>query len=171
MPSYQEMCDLFGFASKKASYDMAKKLIEAGVLGKDANGKLTPKQLFQALPALGVIKAGLPAQAYDQSQEIISFDEYLVNKPESTFVLTVSGDSMVDAGILEGDIVIVDGKKEPKNDDIVAAFIDREWTLKYFRKERGKVALVAANPKYPTLAPKESLNIGGVVVGVVRKYR
>ncbi len=63
-----------------------------------------------------------------------------------------------------------DKKREPKEKDIVAALIDNEWTLKYFHNQKGTVYLSAANPKYPDMYPKESLDIGGVVVSVIRKY-
>ena len=86
------------------------------------------------------------------------------------YLWRVSGDSMVGEGIRSEDLVILDKKREPKNGDIVAAFIDNEWTLKYFKKEGKKVALEAANPKYKPLVPRESLTLGGVVVSVIRKY-
>lgn len=78
---------------------------------------------------------------------------------------------MIDAGILPGDVVIIERGRTPKNGDVVLAEIDREWTLKYYKKEGGTIALVPANPKYPVLHPKEELQIAGVVAAVVRRYR
>jgi SOS-response transcriptional repressor LexA len=77
---------------------------------------------------------------------------------------------MIHAGIQSGDLVILDKKREPKNGDIIAAYIDNEWTLKYFFNEHGRVYLKAANPKYADLIPRESLINGGVVVKVIREY-
>jgi SOS-response transcriptional repressor LexA len=78
---------------------------------------------------------------------------------------------MIDEGIYDGDIVIVDKELEPKNDNIVAACVDGEWTVKCLRKQEGRVVLVPANKKYPVITPTQSLEIGGVVVNVVRSYR
>lgn len=122
------------------------------------------------IPFLGSIKAGFPTQDPVYNEDPVSLDQYLVPNPGYAFLLRVSGDSMIDEGIKQGDLVILDKKREPKDRDIVAALIDNEWTLKYFRNEDGKVFLAAANPKYPTLHPKESLSIGGVVVSVIKKY-
>jgi SOS-response transcriptional repressor LexA len=77
---------------------------------------------------------------------------------------------MIEAGINEGDIVIVDQKREIGKGDIVAACVDGEWTVKYLKKQDGKIFLVPANSKYPVIYPQQSLEIGGVVVSVMRKY-
>jgi repressor LexA len=122
------------------------------------------------LPLLGSIKAGYPVMADTLNDEHVSLDRYLVPHPGFTFLLKVSGDSMINEGINNGDLVILDKLREPKHKDIVAALIDGEWTLKYFRKEKGIVYLQAANPKYPDIYPKEHLTIGGVVVSVIKKY-
>src|SRR3989338_7237051 len=149
LPSYQEMCDLFGFASKKAGFLLAKKLIAAGILEKDSKGKLLPKNLVPALPLLGSIKAGYPSDAQQQILDTVSIENYLVSRPEQSYVLRVSGESMVDAGIFPDDLVIIEKGREPKNGDVVVAAIDGEWTLKYFYHRDGRVCLVAANSKYP----------------------
>ena len=77
---------------------------------------------------------------------------------------------MIEALIGDGDKIIVDPKREPLNGDIVAAIVDNEWTVKYFSKRNGKVELVPANKNYPIIRPTESLEIGGVVISVIRKY-
>lgn len=170
LPSYQEMCKLFGFASKKASFDLAKKLIAAGIIEKDDTGRLIPKRFFPPLPILGLIKAGYPDTADHQLLESMSFDQYLIARPERSYLLKVSGDSMIQAGINHGDLVVLEKGKEPKEGDIVVAYIDNEWTLKYYERRGGKVCLVPANPNYPILYPENSLTIEGVVVSVIRKY-
>lgn len=170
MPSYQEMCKLFGFASKKASFDLTKKLIEFSVLHKDRKGKLKLSQNFLPIPVLGTIKAGFPTDAEEQVIDEVTFDEYLVDRPEESYLLRVSGDSMKDAGIQEGDVVVVDKRTKPKVGDIVVAYIDNEFTLKYLQREKGKICLVPANSKYSKIYPKENLTIEGVVVSSMRKY-
>jgi repressor LexA len=97
-------------------------------------------------------------------------DEYLVAKPEASFLLQVSGDSMTGEGIMEGDLVIVERERTPKNGNIVVAEVDGDWTIKYFKKQGKTVFLEAANPKYPTIKPKTELRLGGVVTAVIRKY-
>ncbi len=78
---------------------------------------------------------------------------------------------MIDAGIHEGDMVVVEKGKPARNGDIVIAEIDGSWTMKYYEKQGSTVILHPANKNYPDLHPSEELSIGGVVVGVVRKYR
>lgn len=168
MPSYQEICYLFGYTTKASSQYLVKKLLEAGVLEKDENGKLLPKNLF-TIPNLGIIKAGYPTVA-DMQTDAIDVYDYLLNRPGTIFSLTVKGDSMIDEGIHEGDIVIVERERHPRNGDIVAANVDGEWTVKYYHNSFGDITLLPANKKYPVIKPRESLEIGGVVVSVIRKY-
>ena len=170
LPTYQELADVMGFASKNAAYKLANKLIEAGFLEKDEKGKLIPKRLFAPLPNTGIVKAGFPTVADEDMNDLVSFDEYLINRPEATFVLNVSGDSMIEAGIHDGDLVLIDRVQKVDDGDIVVANVDGEWTMKYYRKNGGEVALVPANKKDNVIKPKNSLEIAGVVISVVRKY-
>ena len=168
MPSYQEIAYLFHYATKASSQHLVKKLLEQGVLDKDENGKLVPKNLF-TIPNLGIIKAGNPTVA-DMQRDAIDVYDYLLNRPGTVFSLTVKGDSMIDEGIHEGDIVIIEREREARNGDVVAAQVDGEWTVKYYKNDFGDVSLVPANKNYPVIKPRESLEIGGVVVSVIRKY-
>lgn len=169
LPTYREMTKLFGFASTNAVAYAVYKWIKAGIFKMDGN-KLVPSSQFFGLPLLGSIKAGHPVEANEFISESVSLDEYLVGNPGYTYLLRVSGDSMVGEGIRSDDLVILDKKREPKNGDIVAAFIDNEWTLKYFKKDGKQIKLEAANPHYKPLVPRQSLTLGGVVVSVIRKY-
>src|SRR5437868_14180265 len=92
-----------------------------------------------------------------------------VSKTHGTFALRVSGDSMIGAHILDGDIVILEQSKEVHNGDIVAALIDDETTLKRYVVDRGRPYLKAENPRYPNLSPARELEIQGVMVSLVRK--
>jgi len=170
LPSYSEMCKLFGFASKRASFILASKLIEAGILLKDEMGKLIPGKEFLAIPLLGTITAGLPQEEYQNFMKSITIDQFLIKRPESCYALQVRGDSMTDAGIFEGDIVIIDKGKTPRINDIVVAQIDNKFTLKHFKYKQGKIVLMPANSKYKPLYPSDSLVIFGVVTSVIRKY-
>ena len=170
LPSYSEMLTLFGFSSKNSVYKLVQKWMEEGFVKKDDGNKLSPTNKFFALPFLGIIKAGYPILA-EENKNYLSLDEYLIGDPQSSFLLKVSGDSMIDAGIFDEDIVIIERKKEASNGDIVLAEIDREWTLKILRKDASnKKYLEAANPKYPLFYPQKELQIFGVVKAVIRKF-
>lgn len=170
LPSYQEMCTLFGFASKKASFELGKKLIKAGIVEKDSTGRLIPKQLFPSLRLLGSIAAGIPTPAEEQLLSTMSFDHFLVNRPERSYLLKVRGDSMVEAGIHDGDLVVIEKGVLPSERDIVVAEVDGEFTLKYLRKKEGQFYLMPANREYSPIYPRDNLTIFGIVVSVIRKY-
>ncbi|KXK08898.1 MAG: LexA repressor [Microgenomates bacterium OLB22] len=170
LPTYQEIADLCGFASKNAAFKLTQKLIDAGYLSKDEKGRLIPLRLFAPLPNMGIVKAGFPTPAEEELDSVMSLDEYLVDHPEATFMLKVSGDSMIEAGIQPGDTVLIEKGKKPKDGDIVVACVDSEWTMKYYHLEQGQIVLVPANGRYEKIVPKESLELAGVVVSVVRKY-
>ena len=116
------------------------------------------------------MQAGFPSPAEEELVDILSLDEFLVENPEATFMLEVTGDSMIDAGIHPGDIVLIDKSKTARNNDIVIAEVDGEWTMKYFMKDKQGVRLEPANKAYSTIRPRNSLRIGGVVRTVIRKY-
>ena len=170
MPSYSEMADIIGVRSKSVVDFWVKKLIAAGSLQKDARGFLSLKRRPLGLQLAGEVCAGFPSPAEEELRDVISFDEYLVGRPESSFLLSVTGDSMSGAGIMDKDLVIVERSREPKNGDIILAEVDGNWTMKYFRKKGKMVTLEAANPKYPPIIPQNELRIAGVITAVVRKY-
>ena len=169
MPSYAEVCTLFGYKSKNAAYRLVQKLVEAGVVAKSAGGRLIPKNLG-GLRLLGTIQAGFPTPAEEEVLDTISLDEYLVQKPQSCFLLRVVGESMIDEGIRPDDLVIIERGRVPRHGDIVLAQIDNDWTLKFFEKHQGQVRLVPGNKKFPILYPKAELRVTGVVTSVIRKY-
>jgi len=171
MPSYAELMDLFGYKSKGAVYKVAKKLIEEGVIAKDGRGKLLPtSKLLGEIRVLGEVRAGFPSPAEEELADTMTLDEFLIGNKEATYMLKVVGDSMKDAGIMEGDMVIVDRSATPKNNDIVIAEVDGEWTMKFFKKKGKSVYLQAANKKYKDIYPEDELNISAVVKSVIRKY-
>jgi repressor LexA len=101
----------------------------------------------------------------------MSLDQYLIENREATYLLKVKGDSMLDAGIQPGDLVIVERTNTPRVGDIVIAEVDGEWTMKYLRKQGNRLYLAPANKKYRPIFPKEALKVVAVVTAVVRKYR
>ena len=171
MPSFSEIGEMVGLRSKNAVFKLINKLEGLNVLERDAKGRLIPRSLASSVKLLGSVEAGFPSPAEEELADTLSLDDLLIQNPEATFLLKVSGDSMSGAGILPGDMVIVDKGQPPRSGDIVIAEVDGEWTMKYLRKRGDRVTLVPANPKYQPIKPKNELKIGGVVTAVVRKYR
>lgn len=171
-PSYAEMAELFGYASKAAAYGPVQKLTELGYLQKSANGRIVfTSKITSQISVLGTVQAGFPSPAEEELLDTMSLDEFLVARPEATYLLTVSGDSMIEAGIHPGDLVLVEKGGAPKAGDIVIAQVDGEWTMKYFGKDNAGVYLDPANPSYSRIRPKSSLTVGGIVRAVIRKYK
>jgi SOS regulatory protein LexA len=169
LPSYDGLASLFDVQSKGSLYKYVKRFIEEGLIAKSPDGKLIPTTKMYGITVLGTIQAGFPTGSEEEATDTISLDNYLVQNPQSSYLLTVSGDSMKDAGIVEGDLVIVDRSKAAKTGEIVVAQIDNEWTLKYLMKEKGQAFLRAANTKYPDIHPNNEMNVAGVVTSVIRK--
>lgn len=117
------------------------------------------------------ISAGFPSPADDYREDSLDFNQYLVHHRASTFVFTVKGESMVAAGIFDGDKVVVDRSVDPKHNHVVIAVVNGEYTVKRLFKWRGIVELRAENPSYQTIkfSDTDELTIWGVVVGVIRK--
>ncbi len=170
MPSYAEIMQLVGFKSKNAVYKLVNKLIGEGVLEKDSSGRLIPNKLIGEVPMLGLVEAGFPTVAEETVLDTLSIDEYLINDKDKTYLLEVKGDSMIEAGIQEGDLVVAERTSNPKEGDIVIAEVDGGWTMKYFRKKGGQVYLEPANKHYKPIYPEYDIKIAAVVTGMVRKY-
>ena len=171
MPSFSEIGELVGLRSKNAVSKLVGKLEKSGVIERDEKGRLLPGSLAHPLKVLGKVEAGFPSPAEEELADTLSLDQLLIQNREATFLLKVSGDSMSGAGILPGDMVIVDKSRQPKSGDIVIAEVDGQWTMKYLKKRGENVALIPANPKYHPIRPKNELKIAGVVTAVVRKYK
>jgi repressor LexA len=171
MPSFSEIGEMTGLRSKNAVFKLVGKLEELKVLSRDSKGRLIPGSIASAVRILGTVEAGFPSPAEEELIDTLSLDELLIQNRDATFLLKVSGDSMSGAGILPGDMVIVDKGQTPKSGDIVIAEVDGQWTMKYLRKRGDSVTLLPANPKYKPVRPKNELKIAGVVTAVVRKYR
>ncbi|MEK9771853.1 MAG: translesion error-prone DNA polymerase V autoproteolytic subunit [Nitrosomonadales bacterium] len=118
------------------------------------------------------VPAGFPSPADDHAEKRLDLNEYLIDKQETTFFVRVKGDSMVDAGILDNDIVIVDRSKQARLGAIVLASIDGEFTVKTLSKKKEIPVLLPANKNYQPIEVKETsqFEIWGVVTGSVRKF-
>ena len=170
MPGYQEIMALTGFKSKNAVWKFIQKLVDEGVVAKDARGRLSPR-MREGAPLLGLVEAGFPSVAEEELLDVMNFDEYLVPNKESSYILKVKGDSMIDAGIRSGDMVVVERRATYKSGQIVIAMVDGEYTMKYLRKQKdGSYYLEPANASYKPIYPSESFRVEAVVTAVVRKY-
>ncbi len=171
MPSFSEIGEMTGLRSKNAVFKLVGKLEQRKVLGRDAKGRLIPGSIASSVKILGTVEAGFPSPAEEELVDTLSLDDLLIQNREATFLLKVSGDSMSGAGILPGDMVLIDKGQTPKSGDIVIAEVDGEWTMKYLKKRGESVVLIPANPNYKPIKPKNELKIAGVVTAVVRKYK
>ena len=170
MPSYSEIMSLVGFASRASVFKLVNRLARAGFLQKDARGKLAPSNIWGDLRLLGLVEAGFPSPAEEDRGEHMNLDEFLIPRRDASYMLTVKGDSMQDAGIIDGDMVVVERGGDARPGAIVIAEIDGAWTMKYYRVKAGKPYLEAANKKYKPIFPKGELKIAAIVRAVVRKY-
>jgi SOS-response transcriptional repressor LexA len=133
IPSFREIAAMTGLRSKNAVSKLVRQMIMRELITQDAQGRLIPARRWREVPFVGLVEAGFPSPADEQLLETLSLEEWLIRNREATYLLRVRGDSMVDAGILPGDVVLVERGSEPHPGDIVIAQIDGEWTLKYFR--------------------------------------
>lgn len=171
LPSFSELQALLGYASKGGVQRLVNHLVERRIVEKDKTGRLIPGRFLEGgFKLLGSVQAGFPSPAEEELIDVISLDEFLVQKKEASFLVKVTGDSMIEEGIKPGDIVIVEKGKDPKHGDIVIAQVDGEWTMKYYMKHGKEIVLKAANRKYSPIKPKNELVVGGVVVACIRKY-
>ena len=171
LPSYSTMMALLGLRSKSPIAALVARLKLAGFLEFSPDKRLKPGRRFFERPIFDSVRAGFPSPAGDSRYDMLTIDEYLVERPSSTVLVTVKGDSMMDAGILAGDTVIVEKRHSANVGDMVVAIVDNEFTLKTLDKEKGQFVLKPANPAYPVIRPKGEMEIFGVVVGQFRKYK
>jgi len=119
------------------------------------------------------IQAGFPSPAADYMSTPIDLNTELIAHPATTFMGRVRGDSMRDAGIMDGDLLIIDKSLHPKTGDVAVCFIDGEFTIKYIRIKKDCVLLIPANPDYPQIrvTPDNEFMIWGIVTFSIRRHR
>lgn len=185
-PTLREMREHFKVSSDNSVLKHIKALEEKGLLEKDDTPRgikllKTVKERFSAaaesvkLPVLGAIPAGGPVLTDEYIEGWVNIgadiagNGFLKNS-QDFFLLKVTGTSMLGAGILEGDLVVVNKKKTPQNGDIVVALVDNANTLKRLVKKDGKAYLHAENPDYKDIHPLTDLQVQGVVAALIRQY-
>lgn len=173
LPSYSQLAKALGFKTKNAAFKLTQRLIASGHLTKSVGGRLAPGPAFFTLELSDdELRAGLgvigDAIGLVQTQAL---GQFLIANPSKTVLVKVRGDSMLNAGILSGDVAVVETSSEASSGDIVVAEIDGSQTVKEFRNGRGEPRLISHGKKSKTATPEETLNIIGVVRGIVRSYR
>jgi repressor LexA len=170
-PSYQEIANEFGLSSRSTAQKYVERLRDAGYLDMDAHSKrgVTLKQSGCHLPLLGKVAAGKPIE-YHLHQEFVEVPSSFLRVDAEHFCLIVQGDSMIEAGILDGDYAVIRRQDHADNGTVVVASVDGQATLKTIFKRKTGVELHAANPKYEPLVvnPPAQLRIEGVLTGVLR---
>lgn len=178
-PTVREMREHMGLKSDGFVVHMLKALDEKDFIEKDDTPrgiKLLPaaserlRADFVKLPVLGTIPAGGPVVSEEHIEDWVSFEASAIKNPKDCFILKVRGDSMIDAGIFEGDHVIASSRKEAKPGDIVIALVDGASTVKRYMVSRGRPYLKAENAKYGPIYSEDELIIQGVVIGLMRWY-
>ena len=185
-PSYREIGDALGISSTNGVSDHVKAWIKKGYLKKlegapgAARGiQLTVKSRsmhandnFIEIPLLGHVAAGTPMLAEENQERTINFDSELLRGDGPTYALRVRGDSMIEEGIHDGDMVIVRQQATARNGDIVVALVDGEATVKYFFHEGKRIRLQPANSAMDPIfvGPEQTTLIQGTVAGIIRVY-
>jgi len=171
LPSYARLMSLLGFASKSAVKKVLERLEGMGMLERTPDGDWAPSErFFDRAIATQPVPAGMPISADSDVHEQITIDRFLIQQPNKTVLIRVKGDSMVDAGIHDGDLAVVERKTEATQGDIVVAVVDDQFTLKTLARDKDGYHLLPANPNYPVIRPNGKLEIFGVLVGLVRRY-
>ena len=169
-PSYSNIGKLVGLKSTSSVSAFLDRLKNEGYIeAKDR--RLRPGKRFFERPLMASrVAAGLPSAAYDTPVTGLAIDAHLVTRPSHTFLLMVKGESMIDAGMMPGDTLIVEKTHSASDGDIVVALVDDAYTVKRLVRENRKYVLKPENTAYPVLRPQE-IEIVGIVVGSFRKYK
>jgi repressor LexA len=162
--------EILGVNSKSVVHRFFQQMTEQGYVAKK-QGQYLPQDKLVSFPLFESVQAGFPTAVNDEIPHSISIESYLISHPDHTILLKVKGDRMIDAGLYEGDIVIVEKGTTANVGEMVIALVDQEYTVKFLDKDTKGYFLRAANPAYPDIRPSEELKIFGVVVGSFRKYR
>lgn len=171
LPSYARIGVLVGLNSKASVAKMVLRLKGEGFLQSTPDKRLKPGERFFERAMAENVRAGMPSPAADTAAETLAIDAHLVANPSRTILIKVRGDSMSDAGILDGDTVVVEKRTVANVGDIVVAIVDNEFTLKRLAREKDHVVLRPENKAYPVIRPRGDWEIFGVVVGQFRRYR
>jgi repressor LexA len=172
IPSHQRVAELIGF-SKAAARKFLERMGSSGYLDRtpDDDAWVPARSFFERQIVDATVQAGMPVAADAGAADPFYVDDYVVRQPSRTVMIPVKGESMIDAGIHGGDIAVVERGKAAKAGDFVVAIVDDEFTLKELVSERGRFVLKPHNKAFPVIRPRGTLEIFGVMVGLVRRYQ
>jgi SOS-response transcriptional repressor LexA len=170
MPHDRELVAITGLRPTHARCTLVEHVLTGEPLAKEAMGRLLPERRCAHLPLLGTVTADFPSPAEEELLDTMTLDALLITNREAIYLLTVTGESMIEAGILPGDWLLVERGVAPRDGHIVVAQVDREWTLKFFRRRGRTVFLEAGNRAFKPIYPTEELTIAAVVRVVIRRY-
>lgn len=171
LPSFSVIAKMVGLKSTSAVAAMVNRLKSESYLESAPDKRLKPGKNFFEREILGSVQAGMPTPANDVLVESLSIDSYLIDQPSRSVLLTVKGDSMIDAGLLPGDYVVVKKEAPTRAGDIVVAIVDNEYTIKYLAADsKGGFYLKPGNKEFPDIRASGHLQIFGLVLGSFRKY-
>ena len=172
IPSYSVLAGLWGISAKSWVSECVKRFEEGGFLDWTPDRQLKPgARFFERRLADATVQAGLPQAAGSDGYDLMTIDDYLVRVPSKTSLVRVKGDSMIDAGIREGDLLVVEQQPNANVGDIVVAIVDNEFTVKFLDREKSGFVLKPANKAFPVIRPRGRLEIFGVMAGLVRRTR
>lgn len=171
LESYEKIKNDLGYKSKNSIKQYIEILKSKNLILSNKGKLYINQEVFKAPLMSSYVRAGFASVMDDKIEKRISMDEMLnINSP-STFVFSVSGNSMCEAGIFDGDYVVIKKQPEAKTGDIVLAIVDNEFTLKTYKKDKQGAYLQPENKDFPIIRPKNSLLIFGVALGIVRKIK
>jgi SOS regulatory protein LexA len=170
LPSFSKIAKLIGLKTTSAVSALTNRLKLSGHIASTPERRLIPGARFFERPLVDSIRAGNPAPSNDLRSDVVSIDRHLIQKPSHTVLLSVRGDSMVEAGLLDGDTIVAVKCAPYKIGDIVIAIVDNEFTVKYLAHDKHGYFLRPGNKAYSPIRAKDHLEIFGLVVGSFRKF-
>ncbi len=177
-PTYQQLCEVLNIRSKNGVKKHIDALVAKGYLEKDSSARgmriIDPEYMPHApeeatVPLIGRVAAGFPILAEENVERYVPIPRHLIRQEGRYYALRVRGDSMINAGIFEDDLVIVRATNIAGNKDIVVALVEDEVTVKRLIAEGSLRYLQAENPAYPDIYPQHAWSIQGKVVGLIRE--
>ncbi|MBN2097380.1 MAG: transcriptional repressor LexA [Candidatus Omnitrophica bacterium] len=172
-PTIREIAQNFKFSSTGTVRDYLRLLQAKGYLklqAKKARAIELISEKLPRIPILAQVQAGSPVLSYEAIEDYLDLKQLACREDEQIFALRVKGDSMIEAGIMPEDLVLIRPQLICENGDIIVALIDGETTIKYFRRQQRKAYLQPANNKYAPILIKDNFSIIGKVISVIRKY-
>jgi SOS regulatory protein LexA len=170
LPSFSKIAALIGLKTTSAVSALVDRLKATQHLASTPERRLIPGARFFERALVDTIRAGAPMPSHDVRSDVISIDSHLIQKPSHSILLSVRGDSMVDAGLLDGDTIVVVKGAPHKVGDIVVAIVDNEFTVKYLAHDKRGFYLKPGNKAYAPIRAQDHLEVYGLVVGSFRKY-